>query len=182
MSSVHDDGATVGMHSEAIATAYVAESGGSVPVHWFDDVSRRDIPLVGGKGANLGEMTRAGLPIPPGFVIDVEAYAQFRTQTGLGPRIEHHPAFPNRVNVEFVEVVARDRVRQRTWERGAGETLACGTGACAAAVAGILRGLLDSPVAVEARGGTLTVSWAGGDNAVWMKGPAKSVFEGEVEL
>jgi len=92
MSSVHDDGATVGMHSEANATAYVAESGGSVPVHWFDDVSRRDIPLVGGKGANLGEMTRAGLPIPPGFVIDVEAYAQFRAQTGLGPRIEQELA------------------------------------------------------------------------------------------
>jgi len=70
----------------------------------------------------------------------------------------------------------------RVWERGAGETLACGTGACAAVVAGIARGLLDSPVRVEARGGALTVSWAGGDNPVWMKGPATTVFEGTMEL
>jgi diaminopimelate epimerase len=68
------------------------------------------------------------------------------------------------------------------WERGAGETLACGTGACAAVVSGVLRGLVDSPVQVQARGGTLTVSWAGGDNAVWMKGPAQTVFEGVIEL
>jgi diaminopimelate epimerase len=99
-----------------------------------------------------------------------------------GPLLEHHPRFPNRVNAGYMEVRDRHRVALRVWERGAGETLACGTGACAAVVAGILRGLVDSPVAVEARGGTLTVSWAGGDNAVWMKGPAKSVFEGQIEL
>jgi diaminopimelate epimerase len=99
-----------------------------------------------------------------------------------GPQLEHHSRFPNRVNAGYMQVRDRHRIALRVWERGAGETLACGTGACAAAVAGILRGLLDSPVAVEARGGTLTVSWAGGDNAVWMKGPARSVFEGEVEL
>ena len=102
--------------------------------------------------------------------------------TTQGPAIERHPRFPERVNAGYMEVRDRDRIRLRVWERGAGETLACGTGACAAAVCGILRGLLDSPVAVEARGGTLTVSWAGGDNAVWMKGPARSVFEGEIEL
>jgi diaminopimelate epimerase len=99
-----------------------------------------------------------------------------------GPLIERHPRFPGRVNAGYAEVRDRHRIALRVWERGAGETLACGTGACAAAVAGILRGLLDSPVAVEARGGTLTVSWAGGDNAVWMKGPARTVFEGEIEL
>ena len=102
--------------------------------------------------------------------------------TTQGQLLEHHARFPNRVNAGYLQVRDRHRIGLRVWERGAGETLACGTGACAAAVAGILRGLLDSPVAVEARGGTLTVSWAGGDNAVWMKGPAKSVFEGEVEL
>ncbi|HTP60869.1 MAG TPA: diaminopimelate epimerase [Burkholderiales bacterium] len=102
--------------------------------------------------------------------------------TTQGPKLEHHPRFPNRVNAGYLQVLDRRRVALRVWERGAGETLACGTGACAAAVAGILRGLLDSPVAVEARGGTLTVSWAGGDNAVWMKGPARNVFEGEIEL
>jgi diaminopimelate epimerase len=102
--------------------------------------------------------------------------------TTQGPVLEHHPRFPNRVNAGYMQVRDRRRIALRVWERGAGETLACGTGACAAVVSGILRGLLDSPVAVEARGGTLTVSWAGGDNAVWMKGPAKSVFEGMIEL
>ena len=102
--------------------------------------------------------------------------------TTQGPLLERHPRFPNRVNAGYLQVRSRHLAALRVWERGAGETLACGTGACAAAVAGILRGLLDSPVTVEARGGTLTISWAGGDNAVWMKGPAKSVFEGMIEL
>ena len=102
--------------------------------------------------------------------------------TTQGPLLEHHPRFPNRVNAGYMQVRDRRRIRLRVWERGAGETLACGTGACAAVVAGIQRGLLDSPVTVETRGGALTVSWAGGDNAVWMKGPAKSVFEGTIEI
>ena len=99
-----------------------------------------------------------------------------------GPLIERHARFPRGVNAGYLQVLDRHAIRLRVWERGAGETLACGTGACAAAVAGIRRGLLDSPVRVEARGGTLTVSWAGGDNAVWMKGPARAVYEGTVEL
>jgi diaminopimelate epimerase len=99
-----------------------------------------------------------------------------------GPRLEHHPRFPHRVNAGYMQVLGRDRIALRVWERGAGETLSCGTGACAAAVSGIVRGLLDSPVRVETRGGALTVSWAGGDNALWMKGPAATVFEGTVEL
>jgi diaminopimelate epimerase len=119
-----------------------------------------------------------GNPHAVQVVADVER-APVTTQ---GPLLEHHPRFPNRVNAGYLQVRDRHRIALRVWERGAGETLACGTGACAAAVTGILRGLLDSPVAVEARGGTLTVSWAGGDNAVWMKGPARSVFEGEIEL
>ena len=102
--------------------------------------------------------------------------------TTQGPALERHPRFPDRVNAGYMQLRDRHRIALRVWERGAGETLACGTGACAAAVAGILRGLLDSPVLVLARGGTLTVSWAGGDNAVWMKGPANSVFEGMIEL
>jgi diaminopimelate epimerase len=80
-----------------------------------------------------------------------------------------------------MQVSHRNAILLRVWERGAGETLACGTGACAAVVAGISKKLLDSPVAVETRGGTLTIAWAGGDNAVWMKGPARSVFEGEID-
>ena len=102
--------------------------------------------------------------------------------TTQGPAIERHPRFPKRINAGYLQVRDRHRIALRVWERGAGETLACGTGACAAVVTGILRGLLDSPVAVKTRGGTLTISWAGGDNAVWMKGPAKSVFEGTIEL
>jgi diaminopimelate epimerase len=102
--------------------------------------------------------------------------------TGQGPLLEQHARFPNRVNAGYMQVLGRHRIALRVWERGAGETLACGTGACAAVVTGILRGLLDSPATVETRGGTLTVSWAGGDNAVWMKGPAQTVFEGEIEL
>jgi diaminopimelate epimerase len=99
-----------------------------------------------------------------------------------GPEIEQHPLFPRRVNAGYMQVVDRHAIRLRVFERGAGETLACGTGACAAVVSGIARGLLDAPVAVETRGGRLTIAWAGGDNPVWMKGPAISVFEGTIEL
>jgi len=102
--------------------------------------------------------------------------------TTQGPQIEVHPRFPNRVNAGYVQVLDRHGVALRVWERGAGETLACGTGACAAVVAGITRGLLDSPVKVETRGGTLTIAWAGGDNPVAMKGPATTVFEGTLEI
>jgi len=119
-----------------------------------------------------------GNPHAVQIVSDVET-APVQTE---GPRIERHPRFPKRVNAGYMQVVDRGRIRLRVWERGAGETLACGTGACAAVVAGIARGLLDSPVRVEARGGALTVSWAGGDNPVWMKGPAMTVFEGTMEL
>ncbi len=99
-----------------------------------------------------------------------------------GPKLERHARFPSRVNAGYMEVRDRHRIALRVWERGSGETLSCGTGACAAVVAGIARGLLDSPVRVDTRGGTLTVSWAGGDNPVWMKGPAETVYEGILEL
>ncbi len=99
-----------------------------------------------------------------------------------GPVIEHHRRFPRRVNAGFMQLVDRHTIRLRVWERGAGETLACGTGACAAAVVGILRGALVSPVAVHARGGELQVAWAGAGQPVLMSGPAQAVFEGEIEL
>jgi diaminopimelate epimerase len=106
--------------------------------------------------------------------------------TTEGPLIERHPRFPRRVNAGYMQVLARTRIRLRVWERGAGETLACGTGACAAVVAGIREGLLDAAVEVETRGGRLTIRWAGGENgpnsAVWMTGPAVTVFEGEIEI
>lgn len=99
-----------------------------------------------------------------------------------GPLIEADAHFPRQVNAGFMQVLARDRIRLRVYERGAGETLACGTGACAAVVSGIRRGLLDAKVDVETRGGLLTIEWAGGDAHVRMTGPAETVFEGEIEL
>jgi diaminopimelate epimerase len=99
-----------------------------------------------------------------------------------GALIERHPRFPARVNAGFMEVVSPRHIRLRVFERGAGETLACGTGACAAVVAGILRGLLESPVRVDTRGGALEIAWAGPGTPVLMTGPAVSVFEGELEL
>ncbi|HEX6268074.1 MAG TPA: diaminopimelate epimerase [Burkholderiales bacterium] len=102
--------------------------------------------------------------------------------TTQGPLLERHARFPGRVNAGYMQVIDRHRIALRVWERGAGETLSCGTGACAAVVSGILRGLLDSPVRVDTRGGALTISWGGGDNAVWMKGPAQTVYEGTIEI
>lgn len=99
-----------------------------------------------------------------------------------GPLIESHLRFPQRVNAGFMQVVDRQHIRLRVYERGAGETLACGTGACAAVVAGIRRHLLDSPVRVTTHGGELSIAWAGGDAPVLMTGPAVTVFTGEIEL
>jgi len=102
--------------------------------------------------------------------------------TTQGPQIEHHSRFPKRVNAGYLQVLDRGHVRVRVWERGSGETLACGTGACAAVVAGRLRGLLDEKVDVQVRGGTLQISWRGEGEPVWMTGPAVRVFEGEIDL
>ena len=99
-----------------------------------------------------------------------------------GPSVESHPRFPRGVNAGFMQVVDRGHIRLRVHERDAGETLACGTGACAAVVAGIRLGLLDSPVDVQARGGRLTIAWNGGTSHVLMTGPAETVFEGVIEL
>jgi diaminopimelate epimerase len=104
-----------------------------------------------------------------------------------GPLIENHSAFPNRVNAGFMQVLSRDVIRLRVFERGAGETLACGTGACAAVVAGIRMGLLNPKVDVQTRGGVLTIEWQGAtlqdvSQPVWMTGPATSVFEGEIDV
>ena len=99
-----------------------------------------------------------------------------------GPLIEKHACFPRRVNAGFMQVVDRQHIRLRVFERGAGETLACGTGACAAVVAGIQLGLLDSPVAVATRGGELSIAWDGGQSSVTLTGPAVSVFEGTIDI
>ena len=100
----------------------------------------------------------------------------------IGADFQKHPAFPHQVNVGFLQIVDRDHVKLRVFERGVGETLACGTGACAAVVAGIRRGALDSRVTVEMAGGTLVIAWAGDDQHVYLTGPAEIVFKGVIDL
>ena len=117
----------------------------------------------------------------PHAVMTVADVAQAPVSS-LGPLIEHHVAFPNRVNAGFMQIVSRSQIKLRVFERGAGETLACGTGACAAVVAGIRQGLLDSQVQVQTRGGVLTIEWQGAGQPVFMTGPATTVFSGEMEI
>ena len=112
----------------------------------------------------------------------------FVDQTGemdleeIGPLFENHAVFPNRTNTEFVEIVDRNHVKMRVWERGTGETLACGTGCCATVVAAVLNGLTDTEVEVEVLGGKIQILWDREENVVYMTGPATTVFEGEIEL
>jgi len=145
----------------------------------FDSQSREIIqPLeVGGSAVSITAVSM-GNPHAVQVVADVDA-APVATQ---GPEIEHHPRFPKRVNAGYLQVQDRSHVRVRVWERGAGETPACGTGACAAVVTGRLRGLLDERVSVTVRGGTLTIAWHGEGEPVMMTGPATHVFDGEIDL
>ncbi len=133
------------------------------------DVDGRTVPIT---------IVSMGNPHAVQVVADVDA----APVTSEGPRIERHPRFPERVNAGYMQVVDRATIRLRVWERGAGETPACGTGACAAVVAGIRRGLLDGVVRVETRGGALTIAWRGPETPVTMSGPAATVFEGEWEV
>ncbi len=114
--------------------------------------------------------------------VQVVAEVDAAPVTTQGPLIERHARFPERVNAGYMQVQDRGRIRLRVYERGAGETLACGSGACAAVAVGIRRGLLDACVRVSTRGGDLTIRWEGADNPIWMTGPAVTVFEGEIEL
>jgi len=135
---------------------------------------------VGGKQVDISVVSM-GNPHAVQVVADID-HAPVLTEGAL---IEHHPRFPRRVNAGYMQVISRNHIRLRVYERGAGETLACGTGACAAVVAGISRGLLDAAVKVSTHGGDLMVRWEGKVNEnqpVWMTGPAVSVFDGEIEL
>ena len=145
-----------------------------------------DIPFTGGTGAAAEPLEVDGTTVLVSAVSLGNAHAVQRVDDvdaapviAQGPRIETHPRFPRRVNAGYMQIVDRANIRLRVWERGVGETLACGTGACAAAVAGIRLGLLDSPVHVATRGGALEVAWSGDATPVMMTGPAQSVFEGE---
>jgi diaminopimelate epimerase len=112
------------------------------------------------------------------FVDDVQKI-DLRT---IGPQFENHPVFPQRTNVEFIEVVAPDYLKMRVWERGVGATLACGTGACATVVAGVLTGKSNRSCTVELPGGCLQITWSEADDRLYMKGPAQAVFTGSVEI
>jgi diaminopimelate epimerase len=137
-----------------------------------------DVALGAGAHEVLVSVVSMGNPHAVQVVEDVDRAPVAAT----GPAIEHHPRFPKRVNAGYMQVVDRHHIRLRVFERGAGETLACGTGACAAVVAGIRRGLLDSPVRVSARGGELSIAWGGEGQPVYLSGPAITVFEGEIEI
>ena len=143
-------------------------------------------PVLGGTRWPLdlagGEAAVAVLSMGNPHAVQTVADVDSAPVTTEGPLIERHPRFPQRVNAGYMQVLGRTRIRLRVWERGAGETLACGTGACAAVVAGIREGLLEDSVEVDTRGGRLTIRWRGGDNPVLMTGPAVSVFEGEIEI
>ena len=182
-----------------------AQADGQVKVDMGAPIFERDrIPFISANLASKIELheTLYALPIGsnPGahedwvgvlsmgnpHAVQVVADVDSAPVTQEGPRIEQHPAFPKRVNAGYMQILHRQAIKLRVYERGAGETLACGTGACAAVVSGIRRGLLDSPVSVQTRGGLLTIAWAGMRDGVAepviMTGPATTVFEGEVTL
>ncbi|MGO8755456.1 MAG: diaminopimelate epimerase [Gallionellaceae bacterium] len=131
---------------------------------------------------NGGTMQISALSMGNPHAVQVVEDVERAPVAALGKLIEHHARFPNRVNAGFMQVVDRRHIRLRVYERGAGETLSCGTGACAAVVAGIRRGLLDNKVQVATRGGVLNIAWAGGGAPVLMTGPAITVFEGEMNI
>ena len=118
----------------------------------------------------------------PHCVVFLEEDVRELNLEAIGPAFEHHPRFPKRINTEFVNVIDKSTLRMRVWERGSGETLACGTGSCATAVAAILNGKTESEITVHLMGGELEIAWAGGDAPVYMTGPAVTVFDGEIEL
>jgi diaminopimelate epimerase len=147
------------------------------------------IPFVGDSAAPTQDLDVAGasvtistLSMGNPHAVQVVADVEVAPVATQGPLIERHPQFPRGANAGYMQVVDRANIRLRVWERGAGETLACGTGACAAVVAGIRRGLLDSTVRVRTRGGELTIRWDGAGEPVLMTGPAQAVFEGEWQV
>ncbi len=149
----------------------------------------QEIPFSGAAEADVYPLELPGLNLMisavsmgnPHAVTLVDDLDQFPVAQ-IGPQIESHEAFPRRVNAGFMQVLDLHNIRLRVYERGAGETLACGTGACAAAVAGIRRNLLISPVNVHLPGGVLQIAWAGQDRPVMMTGPATTVFHGQINL
>ncbi|KAB8040227.1 diaminopimelate epimerase [Janthinobacterium aquaticum] len=172
-----DGSITVNMGAPVLAPAQVPfDASGLQGVAQGDDLLW---PLdLAGQPQVLVSVVSMGNPHAVQVVADVDV----EDLEATGPLIERHARFPRRVNAGYMQVLARGHIKLRVYERGAGETLACGTGACAAVVAGIRRGLLDSPVRVSARGGELSIAWQGEGQPVLMTGPAVTVFEGSIEL
>ncbi len=148
-----------------------------------------DVPFLAGAGALRYAITVGGHQREIGVVSMGNPHAvqlvndvDLAPVTTEGPMVEHHAHFPKRVNAGYMQVVSRDQIRLRVWERGAGETLACGTGACAAVVTGVRWGLLDPTVTVIARGGELSVTWRGDGSPVLMSGVTTTVFHGEIDV
>lgn len=151
-------------------------------------LERNEIPMIGNAGTVIDEVLELDDKVKfnitavsmgnPHIVIFIDDAEHFPLEK-YGPMIENHPLFPARTNVEFVQVVAPNRAIQRTWERGSGETLACGTGASAVTVAGVLTEQLDSQSTIELKGGTLRIRWDRETNHLFMTGPATEVFRGE---
>ena len=175
---LRDDGrVTVDMNRPLFGHAEVPfDANGLQPVR-EGDFERWPVELAGG-GQVLLAVLSMGNPHAVQRVDDVDT----APVAVLGPQVEAHARFPRKVNAGFLQVQSRQQVRLRVYERGAGETLACGTGACAAVVAGIRLGWLDRQVEVETRGGRLLIEWPVDDASVQMTGPAETVFEGEIEL
>jgi diaminopimelate epimerase len=191
---VHDRGLTskseIRVHTRSGVITLRLEEDGQVTVDMGVPVLEPgEIPFISESDAIVQPLEVAGqqlaitaLSMGNPHAVQVVADVDLAPVTTQGPLIERHARFPRRVNAGFMQVLDEHTIRLRVFERGAGETLACGTGACAAVVAGILRNLLISPVRVDTRGGALSIAWGGPHKPVMMTGPAVTVFEGEIEL
>jgi diaminopimelate epimerase len=173
-----DGSITVNMGAPVLAPAEVPFDAAGLDGRRQGDDTLWPLTLTGMAEPQWLSVVSMGNPHAVQVVSDVET----APVSSCGAQIELHARFPRRVNAGFMQVLERQRIKLRVWERGVGETLACGTGACAAVVAGIRRGLLDSPVKVQARGGELSIVWAGPGQPVMLTGPAVTVFESEIEV
>ena len=175
--TLQDDGeVTVDMGAPILVPAHVPFVPGTLPTQVEGEDTLYGLDIAG--QTRWISAVSMGNPHAVQVVDDVEAFP-VREE---GPLVEHHPSFPNRVNAGYMQIVDRHTIHLRVFERGAGETLACGTGACAAVVAGIRRNLLDSPVHVKTHGGWLNIAWSSATDSVRMTGPAVTVYEGTIDL
>lgn len=184
------DKATIRVQTKGSLMTLCVETDNKVTVNMGVPVFEPErIPLIAGKQNDTYDIDLDGttvniaaLALGNPHAVQIVANVDNALVDEQGPLIESHPRFPNRVNAGFMQIIDRGRIRVRVYERGVGETLACGSGACAAVVAGKTRGLLDDEVEVLLRGGSLTVRWAGSGQPVFMTGAATKVFDGEIDL